>query len=410
MRVVVLYVLALGLVAVFVAMHLGVFDRRPRVRPGSATDQLFDESPAIVALLANGFRPSPAAAPATLVDLAARGVLRVDGSLWRRGTAGGELPAYERAVFELVPASGEAITWPELWEACAETEFARTFQTAVVTEAASRSLLRPALRRTASGRAELALPRTQRPTPAGLQAASRWLGSRAAMAADPAWRTRDASAVGECGRRLAYAMALGVTPTPAPSGAAAGAPPSHAPVHAAPVHALPADDYAVVLAPRGSATTTPRDVFTRYLLLAVAGSLFGYGFVTTGLLGWIGPAVAGLVVVVALAGAGRGLADILAPRTIEGTIIRKVLLHYDPYGPDEVGTTLGGAQREISPVAWVAIGDGQSRRVRGVRLQPDIADGLMVGDVVTARVAPRVCWLYSITVTGHVPQDQRSSS
>jgi hypothetical protein len=395
--------IVLGVVAAFAAINLGVFDRRPSVRPGPATDELFDEPPAIVALLTNGFRPSPAAAPATLADLVARGVLRVDGTAWRPGSAYTEMLAYERAAFDLIPASGEAVTWPELRVACTETEFIQAFQTAVVTDAASRGLLRPTLQRTTSGRAEVALPRAQRPTPVGKEAASRWLGVRVAMAAKPAWRTRGVSAAGEHGRRLAYAIALGLTPT---TGTGTGA---SAPTDAAPAHAAgPADT--VVLAPRGSSTTTPRDVLTRYLLLATAGCLFGIGFLTAGLLGWAGPAVAGLVVVVAFAGAGRGLADILAPRTIEGTIIRKVLLHYDPYGPEELGTTLGGAPREVSPVSWVAIDDGQSKSIRGVRLHPDIADHLAVGDVVRARIAPRVCWLYSITVVGREPQDRTSSS
>jgi hypothetical protein len=380
---VVFYGAALVLLAVLVATRTGVLDRRPRVRPGPATDQLFDEPPAIVALLAGGFRPSPVAAPATLVDLAARGVLRADGTHWRRA-ADAELAAHESSAHALVPPSGEA-TWPELLTACAGAEFAREFQTAVVTDAASRGLLRPALRRAASGRAELATDRVQRPTPAGTDAASRWLGVRAAMAAEPGWRTRDAAAVGAHGRRLAYAMALRLTPI--------GVPASSEPRHAA------ADnDGAAVLPPRGAAATTPRDVLTRSLLLAGAAALLGSGLLTAGLLGWAGPAVAGLVVAFALAGAYRGLADILSPRTIEGPIVHKVLRDYDPYGPDRIGLTLGGTHREVPPQAWIAVDDGRTRPVRGVRLHPDIADGLAVGDVVRARIAPRTGWTYSITM------------
>src|SRR5262249_24404573 len=134
-----------------------------------------------------------------------------------------------------------------------------------------------------------------------------------------------------------------------------------------------------VLTPHGRAAVTPRDVLTRYVLLAIAAGLFLYGFLATvsrGPLHWGGPIVAGIVLVFAAGGAIRALADIAAPRTVEGTVIRKILRHYDPYGPDEITTTLGGTHQELPPVSWIAISDGRSRRVRGVRLHPDIADHL----------------------------------
>src|SRR5256885_12973272 len=86
-----------------------VVGARPLILPGPATDRLYDEPPAIAEFLVNGFRPGIPAVSATLVDLAARGMLRIEAgpadyvSVRVASPPEGLLP-YERLVYDTVAA------------------------------------------------------------------------------------------------------------------------------------------------------------------------------------------------------------------------------------------------------------------------------------------------------------------
>ena len=81
----------------------------PRLAPDEASDELGAEAPAIASLLTNGFVVAPPAAVATLLDLVARGWLRVEQAETevvlltdRRGREGDALTRYEQQVLNHV--------------------------------------------------------------------------------------------------------------------------------------------------------------------------------------------------------------------------------------------------------------------------------------------------------------------
>src|SRR5712691_8136681 len=83
--------------------------RRRPAKPsvGPATLDLGPEPPAVVNFLTHGFRVTPDAIPATLLDLAARGVVRLehrgpDSFVCRLGGPADGLAAYEQRVVSLL--------------------------------------------------------------------------------------------------------------------------------------------------------------------------------------------------------------------------------------------------------------------------------------------------------------------
>ncbi|MBX6382544.1 MAG: DUF2207 domain-containing protein [Microbispora sp.] len=88
-------------------LALAVATRNPDVEPGPATGELAGQSPAVVDLITGGWRLRDEAVSATLLDLAARGVVAIEEigpelSLVRlRGEPGGLRP-YERLVYDHV--------------------------------------------------------------------------------------------------------------------------------------------------------------------------------------------------------------------------------------------------------------------------------------------------------------------
>jgi predicted membrane protein DUF2207 len=224
----------------------------PRPPVGPLTLDLGPEPPAIANFLVNDFRVTDEAVPATLLDLAARRIVEIEERgpdvfyvRLQRSRSTEALTPYERRVLEHLErlASDSAVpahaltTGPELESKAWWT----AFRSEVVWDAKARGLSRDALDSfvfavliavaaipaacfwavwgvwvaaavVAGAAVVLAWVRArfpQRETPAGMAAASRWLGVRAELAANEALETRSPLEVALWDRLLAYAAALG---------------------------------------------------------------------------------------------------------------------------------------------------------------------------------------------------------
>jgi Predicted membrane protein (DUF2207) len=226
--------------------------RPPRPEPGPPTLDLEPEPPAVANFLVHDFRVTRDAVPATLLDLAARRLVEIEerepGSYVCRleKASDGELTSYERRVLELLRsrASGDIVPAGALTTGPKEESkrWWKGFQKEVVTDAQRRGLCVDLLdKRTflwlsgaaiapaavlgilAGGRAGFGYwvvaffllgwvmgLNTQRETPEGLAAASRWLGVRAKLAEDEAFQTQAPIAVTLWERHLAYGAAFGL--------------------------------------------------------------------------------------------------------------------------------------------------------------------------------------------------------
>jgi predicted membrane protein DUF2207 len=231
--------------------------------PGSTTSDLGQEPPAVVNLLVSGWRVTPDAVPATLLDLAARDYVDLEQlgpdntvcHLRRTDTSG--LEPYERRVLDhvrglaidgVVPAAALS-TGP----ASASTRWWRGFQREVTKDARARGLSRdrwggwvgrffgaaavvPAVLigltvwRTGSTdgsdpfsaglgavvvswallMAAFRRTRAERETPKGAEVARNWLGVRNYLAANEAFPDLPPAAVAIWDRYLAYGAAMGV--------------------------------------------------------------------------------------------------------------------------------------------------------------------------------------------------------
>ncbi len=245
--------------------------RPPRMVASTTSAELGAESPAVASLLTNGFVVTPPAAVATLLDLVARGWLRIEHAEHevvlltdRRGREGDQLTGYEQQVLNhvhkltagtLTGVSGAGV---EIAGLRLSRRWWRRFTKSVVTDARRQHLSQapldplgdraadPHLRarrpgrggsRCAAGRRppsptpssrEPSPPRwrssscsspggcgsgsaraAQRPTTAGLQRAEHWLSVRAWM--EPrGFEGASAAAANSASRALAYSAALGL--------------------------------------------------------------------------------------------------------------------------------------------------------------------------------------------------------
>jgi hypothetical protein len=226
--------------------------RQPRAaKAAPATDDLRPEPPAVANMLANNFRPTREAVPATLFDLAARGYLSIDligggqHVVRLRAKPTEPLTFYERGVLMVlhrrardgaIPA-GALTTGPKEWA----RGWWRSFRKSVERDARDRGLSRDLWNRQALGyltvpilagavffglrtlEPELAVGYAilsfglaagmigsgrQRDTPAGLEAAGHWLGVRRYLRS-AALDHLPPSAVAIWERYLAYGAALG---------------------------------------------------------------------------------------------------------------------------------------------------------------------------------------------------------
>jgi hypothetical protein len=256
---------------------LGFFAMVTRARrpdPGPAVLELGgDEPPAVVAMLADGWEVGRQAVPATLIDLAARKLLTIDGvgleqfvvRLRPQAAAAAQLTPYERQVLDHVrdladsdgAVPGEALTTgPE----ADSVSWRKRFDTAVRKDARDRGLSRgrwsrwmlvvlgaaavvPAAlvalaivvvppQENSSSKEDnpiggfigitamvwfplMALPyklRSERDTPAGREVAARWLGLGEHLEGSGGFEEAPPAAVAIWDRYLAYGAALGVAP------------------------------------------------------------------------------------------------------------------------------------------------------------------------------------------------------
>ncbi len=104
-----LWSIALLAVTVALLVYTEMATRPPRLSASTTSAELGAETPAVASLLTNGFVVTPPAAVATLLDLVARGWLRVEQAdhevvllTDRRGRAGDALTAYEQQVLNHV--------------------------------------------------------------------------------------------------------------------------------------------------------------------------------------------------------------------------------------------------------------------------------------------------------------------
>jgi hypothetical protein len=247
-----------------------VFTRPPRLVASATSAELGAESPAVASVLTNGFIVTPQAAVATLLDLVARGWLRVEHAEHevilltdRRGREGDHLTGYEQQVLNhvhkltagtLTGVSGAGV---EIAGLRLSRRWWRRFTKSVVSDSRRQRLTKrrwnvltiaPPLvtwllavrswwisvrsgeptavadslvpRSLAAAVALVILlvgwrilkrgrSRAQRPTPAGLQRAEHWLSVRAWM--EPrGFEGASAAAANSASRALAYAAALGL--------------------------------------------------------------------------------------------------------------------------------------------------------------------------------------------------------
>jgi hypothetical protein len=218
-----LLVATVAAVVLWVLLLLGVaFAARARgVDPGPATMELGDEPPAVVDLLTNDWRVTADALPATLLDLAARDYLDLEqhgpgGTVCRvRRTSGEGLEAYERMVLDTWPG------WP--WTgSCRRRRSPPIHRTAALVPAGLGVLYANAAGDLDFGTIGVGLViwvvltsairrfGDQRDTPAGAEAAARWLDVRDYLGRNEVFPTLPPASVAIWDRYLGYGAALGV--------------------------------------------------------------------------------------------------------------------------------------------------------------------------------------------------------
>ena len=402
------------------AVAIVYLKRRPnKPEPGPPTLDLGDEPPAIANLLVHDFRVTRDAVPATLLDLAARRLVEIEerepGSYVCRleKRSDGELTSYERRVMELLRsrASGDIVPTEALTTGpkAESSRWWKGFQKEVVADAQQRGLcldildgktfrwltfaaLGPAvvLGLLAGTRAGLVYwvaaffflgvvmgLHTQRDTPAGLAAASRWLGVRAKLAEDEAFRTQAPIAVTLWERHLAYGAAFGL---------------ATATVRAIPMGAE--SDHRAWSSYGGQW----RAVRIRYphlvppgwglhplIVLLRAVLALGAAFVGLWLAQDVGNAgvlfVSSLVAVAAVAGLALlwALVDLGSTKDVTGQILR-LRTHGD----------------KDDKRYYVAVDDGASATIRAWRIKPELYSPLHQYEVVTATITRNLRYVRSI--------------
>jgi predicted membrane protein DUF2207 len=419
--------------------------RKPPEPPvGPRTLELGPEPPAVANFLVNDFRVQEDAVPATLIDLAARNVVDVEQRgpgvfyIRLRSRQDEPLTAYEGRVLDhlrrrasdgVVPA--EALTTGQEVES---KRWRRAFASDVVDDAKARGLSRDAL----DGRAFTVLTAAaavpallvwplwdfepaagvmiaavallgwirarhpQRDTPAGLEAASRWLGVRAELAENPVFDTHSPLTVEIWDRLLAYGAALGVA-----SGASGPLPMgTESDRHA--WSAYSGRWRSVEVRYRrpwliGSGRT-PLNVLARGAGMSLVGGFFLYVLgptATDGVSSGEDALFAGAILlipsVLLIAGIAYvvlGLSDLGSTREVTGPILR-----LRRYGDDE------------SPRYYVAVDDGSSSRIRAWEVSPALYTGLEQGELVTVRLTKKLGCVRSIVpAAGTTPAPPAPSS
>lgn len=410
--------------------------RRPHEPPvGPHTLELGPEPPAVVNFLVHDFRVGREAVPATLLDLAARGVIEIEqrgpGAFYVRLKDRSEqsLTSYEDRVLRhlrerardgVVPAKA-LTTGPQE----ASTRWRRGFTNAVVADAQRRGLSRDRLDNgliTALGAAALVpaglvwrlvggweagllafagalsllgwvkARHPQQETLSGLDAASRWLGVRAALAENEVFATRSPLEVVLWDRLLAYGAALGVA-----GGASEQLPMGAESDHRAwSAHSgrwrevrvryprfFPLgwglQPHVAVLAGVGAAAS---GAAVLVLAAPILRDVAGWWRVLPGTFAALACAVIGGGVVLV----ATGVADFGSSRCVSGPILRL--------------RALGSEKRRRY---YVAVDDGSSSTVRAWSVDPLTYARLSQGDVVTVDLTRTLCSVRSVDVLPTAP-------
>jgi len=385
---------------------------------GMRSLELGAEPPAVANFLTHGWRVTDDAVPATLVDLAARNVVDIEqrgpGVVYVRLRPASDvaLTRYERRVLDhlraiahdgVVPA--EALTTGPQHESA---RWMRGFVSGVVADAQARGLSReavggavftvltgaalvPAALMWAVWEFEAGLTafvaavallgwirqrHPQRETPAGMEAASRWLGVRAELAENPVFATHSPLQVELWDRLLAYGAALGVAAgasRPLPMGVesdteawTADAGPWRLVRVSYPRFWPPgwgADPIVALLVGLGLVVGFGLLLYTTGPALLDAG-LFGavpFGIACAGV-------VVGVAVVVMAAADWRTAVEVTGP-----------ILRLRVYGDEDRSRY------------YVAVDDGESEAIRAWKVSRAHYVGLRQGDVITARLTRNLC-------------------
>lgn len=437
--------LATGAAWLLAAAVVFVVRRPPEPLVGPRTHDLGPEPPAVATFLVNRFRVTDEAVPATLIDLAARNVVDIEQRgpsvfyVRLRSTPPDEpLTAYESRVLDhlrrkasdgVVPA--EALTTGPAEES---KRWRRAFSGEVVEDAKARGLSRDALdsriftalTAAALVPALLVWPlwdfepaagvmiaavallgwiRTrhpQRETPAGMEAASRWLGVKAELQENPVFETHSPLTVELWDRLLAYGAALG-----AASGASGPLPMGTESDTRAwstysggwrPVEVRYRRSFWLIGSGR-----TPLSVLLRGVGMALVGGFFLYVLgpaatdgVSSGEDAFFAAAVLLLPSILLIAGVAYillGLSDLGSTRDVTGPILR-----LRRYGDDE------------SPRYFVAVDDGISSRIRAWEISPALYTGLEQGELVTVRLTKKLGCVRSIVAASEPPPTQPARS
>jgi hypothetical protein len=391
--------------------------RRPeKPESGPPTLDLGPEPPAIANFLVHDFRVTKDAVPATLLDLAARRLVEIEerepGAYVCRleKAAGGELTSYDRRVMELLRsrASGDVVPAGALTTGPEEESkrWWKGFQKEVVADAQRRGLCVDILdKRTflwlsgaavapaavlgilAGGRAGFGYwvvaffflgwvmgLHTQRETPDGLAAASRWLGVRAKLAEDESFRTQAPIAVALWERHLAYGAAFGVATT-AVRALPMGTESAH---HAWSSYGGQWRSVRIrypYLLPLGWGLHPLVIVLRAGIALAVAVVLLLLAPKELALLPAAVAVVAGLVVVWALV-------DLGSTREVTGQILR-----LRAYGDDD------------DKRHYVAVDDGTATTIRAWRVKPELYSPLRQYEIVTGTLTRNLRYVRAISET-----------
>jgi hypothetical protein len=209
----------------------------------------------------------------------------------------------------------------------------------------------------------------QRETPAGLDAASRWLGVRAELAANEVFPTHSPLTVELWSRHLAYGAALGVAtgasgPLPMGTESDTSAWSAHGgswrPVRISYPRLWPPAWGVDPLVGLGAGLGA---MLAGALVLYWLGAIAGGGLVGAAVL-----LVPSLAVLVGVAVAIMAFADLRSAVEVTGPILRL--------------RTFGGDDR---PRYYAAVDDGSSREIRALRVKPHQYAALAQGDLVTVR-------------------------
>jgi hypothetical protein len=400
-----------------VAAFLYAFRTPPRPPTGPLTLALGPEPPAVANFLVNGFQVSDEAPAATVLDLAARNLVDVEQRgpdvffVRVRPDRDAALTAYERRVLAVIErrSKDEAVPVEALTTGSelASKEWRLAFGAEVVADAQSRGLARDALGgvgfvvlvlasaipaacvwavwgiapalvvvAAAAGLAGWLHSRhPQRETPAGLEAASRWLGVRAELAMNPVFDTHSPLTVALWDRLLAYGAALGV------ARGASGPLPLHA---EADTVAWSNDggrwrEIAISypkLWPPGWGAEPGSALAVGLVAAGVAGYWLyrsGVDQIDAGLTGWLAVVVACAAVVVGVALVVVAASDLATATEVTGPILR-----LRSYGDDD------------KERYYVAVDDGESTAIKAFRVRKEQFEKLREGDVVTVRTTERL--------------------